>query len=56
MESEFQKRLGLTREDLMNRPAKEIADYCFFISMLQRKEQADQARQQNPGRGPSARG
>lgn len=56
MEAEFKERLGLTREDLMNRPAQEIEDYCFFISMIQRKEQADRARQNHKGSGPSSRG
>ena len=56
MEMEFQKRLGLSREDLLNRPAKEIEDYCFFISMLQRKERADAERQKHKGSGPSNRG
>jgi hypothetical protein len=56
MEMEFQKRLGLTREDLLNRPAKEIEDYCFFISMLQRKEHSDQEKQKHKGSGPNNRG
>lgn len=56
MEAEMFKRLGLRREDLMNRPAQEIQDYCFFISMMQREEQAQQNRQQHTGAGPTARG
>lgn len=57
MEAEFYKRLGLRREDLMNRPAEEVKKYTFYISMLQREEQRRQAEQQNNrGHGPSPRG
>jgi hypothetical protein len=56
LEAEFKERLGLTREDLLSRPTREIEDYCFFISMIQRKEQADRLKQQHRGSGPSVRG
>lgn len=56
MEMEMFKRLGLRREDLLQRPVQEIKDYCFFISMIQREEQAQQARNSHKGAGPSARG
>ena len=56
MEMEMFKRLGLRREDLLKRPAQEIKDYCFFISMIQREEQARQAQANHRGAGPSARG
>lgn len=56
MEMEMFKRLGLRREDLLNRPAQEIKDYCFFISMIQREEQARQNRANHQGSGPTARG
>lgn len=55
-EMEFFKRLGLRREELADRPAQEIKDYCFFIEMIQRKEAADQAKQNHRGSGPSTRG
>lgn len=56
LEMEMFKRLGLRREDLLNRPAQEIKDYCFFISMIQREEQARQNQANHRGVGPSARG
>jgi hypothetical protein len=56
MEMEFFKRLGLRREDLLKRPAEEIKDYCFFISMMQREEQAREAQRNYSGSGPTARG
>jgi len=42
------KRLGLRREDLMERPAQEIKDYMFFIELIQREEQAQRERQSRP--------
>lgn len=48
LEAEMYKRLGLRREDLMNRPAQEIKDYMFFIELIQREEQAQQARANRP--------
>lgn len=56
MEMEMYKRLGLRREDLLNRPAQEIKDYSFFISMMQREESARQAQQNNGGSAPMSRG
>ena len=48
LEVEMFKRLGLRREDLLNRPAQEIKDYMFFIELIQREEQAQQQRQNQP--------
>lgn len=56
MEMEFFKRLGLRREELENRPVQEIKDYCFFISMIQRKEEADQKKQNASRSAPMTRG
>lgn len=56
MEMEFFKRLGLRRQDLVDRPVQEIKDYCFFISMIQRKEASDQARQNQTRSAPGTRG
>ena len=56
MEMEFFKRLGLRREELAHRPAQEIKDYCFFISMIQRKEEADRRKQSSPAPRPGTRG
>lgn len=50
------KRLGLRREDLMNRPAQEIKDYMFFIELIQREEQAQQARANSPAPQAQYRG
>lgn len=56
MEMEFFKRLGLRREELAERPVQEIKDYCFFISMIQRKEEADRRQQNSPAPRPGSRG
>jgi hypothetical protein len=34
------KRLGLRREDLLRRPAREVEDYILYIKLIIREEQA----------------
>jgi hypothetical protein len=48
MERELWKHLGLTREAILTRPAREIEDYLLYIQMIAREEQ-EQQRRQNRG-------
>jgi hypothetical protein len=50
MEQELWKRLGLRREDLADRPHREVADYLLFIQLINREEQAAQNRKNRPSR------
>lgn len=47
LERELWKQLGLKREDVANRPAREIEDYLLFIQLIHREEQAQQRRANN---------
>jgi len=49
IETEFWKRLGKTREDILKMPAPEFRDYCTYIEIVVQQEQA-QARRNNSGR------
>jgi len=44
IQREFWRELGWTRDDLENRPRREIDDYALFISLIRREEQARAAR------------
>lgn len=43
IQREFWKELGWTRDDLLNRPQREVDEYALFISMIRREEAARQA-------------
>lgn len=43
IQREFWKELGWTRDDLENRPQREVDEYALFISMIRREEAARQA-------------
>ena len=43
MEAEFWKRLGLRREDLANRPSREVEDYTLIMQLEIREESAKTA-------------
>jgi hypothetical protein len=43
MEQELWKRLGLRRDDLLNRPAREVSDYLLYIQLINREEQRRQS-------------
>lgn len=40
LEQQLWQRLGLRREDLAGRPAREVEDYLLFIQLISREEQA----------------
>lgn len=44
LEQQLWQRLGLRREDLLSRPAREVEDYVLFIQLIVREEQAQQRR------------
>lgn len=44
-EQQLWQRLGLRREDLERRPAREVEDYLLYIQLSAREEQAQQRRQ-----------
>lgn len=44
-EQQLWQRLGLRREDLEQRPAREVEDYLLYIQLIAREEQAQQRRQ-----------
>lgn len=44
-EQQLWQRLGLRREDLERRPAREVEDYLLYIQLIAREEQAQQRRQ-----------
>lgn len=46
MERELWQQLGLRREDLANRPAREVEEYILFIQLIEREKQARQQRSQ----------
>jgi hypothetical protein len=46
-EQQLWQRLGLRREDLERRPAREVEDYLLYIQLIAREEQAQQRRQSN---------
>lgn len=43
IQREFWRELGWTRDDLENRPQREVDEYALFISMIRREEAARQA-------------
>lgn len=45
------KHLGLRREDLINRPWREVEDYMLYIEMIAREEAVKAAMQQPKGAG-----
>lgn len=45
LETEFWKRLGLRREDIQKRPAREIEEYLLYMQIIIQEEQAAQRRQ-----------
>jgi hypothetical protein len=46
MERELWSQLGLRREDLANRPAREVDEYILLIQLIEREKQARQQRSQ----------
>jgi hypothetical protein len=44
IQREFWKELGWTRDDLENRPRREVSDYALFITLIRREEQVRAAR------------
>lgn len=48
-EAQLWQRLGLRREDLLQRPWREVDDYLLFIQLIAREE-AEQQRRANARR------
>jgi len=49
LEQQLWQRLGLRREDLASRPAREAEDYFLFIQLIVREEQAQNRRSAHAG-------
>lgn len=45
LERAFWTEMGLRREDLENRPYREVADYITYLNMVLRDRQAQQTQQ-----------
>lgn len=51
LERELWKQLGLRREDLVERPRREVEDYLLFIELICREERKAQAQNRRASRG-----
>lgn len=49
LERELWKQLGLKREDLVDRPQREVEDYLLYIELICREEQAQNRRANSRG-------
>ena len=50
LEQQLWQRLGLRRDDLRNRPWREVEDYLLYIDLSAREERAQQRRANNARR------